>query len=296
MRRTKLYMDTVVDIQVIPGSIASLEEVEAAMNRAFAAFQKVEQACSRFNPDSELMQAIQTIGTPVPISPELFEPLKFAWEVAKGTDGAFDPTVGRKLEMHGFSRDYLTGWEMDTRSADASATYRDVVLDARGRTLLLNKPLVIDLGAVAKGFAIDLAARELQCFSGFLINAGGDLYAGGLNETGEPWEIGIQHPGQPDEVVDILQLTNAAICTSGSYERPSERTPGIHHLIDPRTGVSPKEWLSCSVIAPFAMMADACSTTAYILGAARGIEFLKEMELQGMIITSNFEIKRIGGI
>jgi thiamine biosynthesis lipoprotein len=294
MRKTKLYMDTVVDIQVVPGKW-KYGEAEAKIDRAFEAFQKVEQACSRFSPDSELMEACQRIEIPVPVSHFLFEPLKFAWEMAEWTDGVFDPTVGKVMEEHGFNRHYLTGQSMETPAAD-SVTYRDIVLNEQDRTLYLRKPLVIDLGAVAKGFAIDLAANELKEFAGFVVNAGGDLFAGGVDEQGNPWKIGIQHPERSEEIIDAIELSNEAICTSGSYERKSAKVPGVHHLIHPKTRQSPDEWISCSVIAPFAMMADAFSTASFLLGAEAGKTLIEQADLRGILITTDLQIVRIGGI
>ncbi|MDB5083192.1 MAG: thiamine biosynthesis protein ApbE, partial [Bacilli bacterium] len=118
MKKTKVYMDTVVDIQVVTGK-KSKDEVEEKINRAFIAFQKVEHACSRFSSDSELTKACQQIETPVSVSPFLFEPLKFALEIAKWTDGIFDPTVGKVMEEYGFNRHYLTKQSIHSPSADA---------------------------------------------------------------------------------------------------------------------------------------------------------------------------------
>lgn len=286
-------MDTVVDIQIVtkqPGN-----EAEAKINQAFEAFRKVEHACSRFSPDSELMEACRQIETAVPISPFLFEPLKFALAVAEWTDGVFDPTVGKVMEEYGFNRHYLTGLTIQSPSAD-SATYRDIVLNEQEHTLFLRKPLVIDLGAVAKGFAIDLAANELKAFAGFVVNAGGDLFAGGMNEDGEPWQIGIQHPAHKEQIIDTIELSNGAICTSGSYERRSATKTGIHHLVHPTTKQSPNDWVSCSVIAPFAMMADAFSTALFLLGASGGEALLEEAHVRGILITSDLQIVRVGGI
>ncbi len=295
MKRTKLYMDTAVSIQIVTGKFTSEEAVTQKMNQAFEAFQKVELACSRFSPDSELMSACQQVGVPVTVSPFLFEPLKFALEMAECTEGIFDPAIGKKMEDYGFNRHYLTGQSMKSPSA-ASVTYHDIVLDEQERTLCLLKPLVIDLGAVAKGFAIDLAAHELAEFEGFVVNAGGDLFAGGVNGIGEPWEIGIQHPERKEEVISTILLSDEAICTSGGYERKSTTTADIHHLIDPETGRSPKDWVSSSVIAPFAMMADAFSTASFLLGAAKGRELVEQASLQALLISSNLQFVRVGGI
>jgi FAD:protein FMN transferase len=293
MRKTKLYMDTVVDIQV--ASQKSMEETEAKINRAFQAFQKVEQACSRFTPSSELKQASQAVGTPVEISPFLFEPLRFAIEMAKLTDGLFDPTVGKVMEESGFNRHYLTGDVMESPSSD-SATYQDVVLNQQTHTLFLKKPLVIDLGAVAKGFAIDLAANELKEFDGFIINAGGDLFAGGVDEKGNPWKIGIQHPYQKEKIIETIEISDAAICTSGSYERRNPTIADGHHIVNSRTKCSPNELVSTSVIAPFAMMADAFSTVSFLLGVKKGKSLLEGLDLKGLLITPELRIVRVGGI
>jgi FAD:protein FMN transferase len=294
MKKTKLYMDTVVDIQVVTGKFKSKEEAEAQINRAFEAFQKVEQACSRFSPDSELMEACRLVQTPIPISPLLFEPLRLALEMAEWTDGVFDPTVGKVMEENGFNRHYLTGQTIESPASD-SVTNRDIVLDEQDHTLYLRKPLVIDLGAVAKGFAIDLAAHELKEFEGFVVNAGGDLYAGGVDERGKPWEIGIQHPEQREQIIHTVEISNEAICTSGGYERKSAKVPGMHHLIHPQTTKSPNDWISCSVIAPFAMMADAFSTASFMLGVEGGTMLIEQADLKGILITSDLQIVKVGG-
>jgi thiamine biosynthesis lipoprotein len=293
MRKTKLYMDTVVDIKV--ETRYSKEETEEKINRAFQAFQKVEQACSRFTAASELMQACQNVGTPVKISPFLFQPLQFALEMAKFTDGLFDPTVGKVMELHGFNRHYLTGDTIESPSA-AAVTYHDIELDQQTHSLLLKKALVIDLGAVAKGFAIDLAANELKEFDGFVINAGGDLFAGGVDENGDLWKIGIQHPYQKDKIIKTIEISDEAICTSGSYERRNLALPEGHHIVNPKTKCSPNELISSSVIAPYAMMADAFSTISFLQGIKKGKSLLEKIDLKGLLITPELQIVRVGGI
>jgi thiamine biosynthesis lipoprotein len=154
---------------------------------------------------------------------------------------------------------------------------------------------VIDLGAVAKGFAIDLAANELKEFKGFVVNAGGDLFAGGFDQKGEPWKIGIQHPEIKDEIIYVIEISNEAVCTSGSYERKNAKLPGMHHIINPQTKESPNDWVSSTVIAPFAMMADAFSTTAFLLGNEKGKKLIKDVNLRGILITPDLEIDHVGG-
>ncbi|MGG5252783.1 FAD:protein FMN transferase [Neobacillus sp. SM06] len=293
MRKTKLYMDTVVDINVV--TTKSKVATEAKINRAFEAFQKVEQACSRFNTESELMKASQYVGKPVKISPFLFEPLTFALEIAQLTNGLFDPTVGKIMEENGFNRQYLTGNFINSCSAE-TAHYLDIELDPKNLTMLVKKPLLIDLGAVAKGFAIDLAANELKEFEGFIVNAGGDLYAGGVNQKGEPWKIGIQHPYLKEKVIETIEVSDAAVCTSGSYERRNAMQPDVHHIVNPQTKFSPDEWVSSTVIAPFAMMADGFSTVSFLMAREKAKSFLEDLSLEGLLITPELELVKVGGI
>jgi thiamine biosynthesis lipoprotein len=287
--RSSLYMDTIVSLTVI--TARPEVEVDERMIRAFEAFRSVEDICSRFDHQSELMRLVGQVGTPVKVSNLLFEALRFSWEVAKLTHGVFDPTIGHKLETYGFQRHYLTGEIIDSGITFASSVcYQDIILDEEARTVCLQKPLVLDLGAVAKGLAVDLAARELSQFEGFVIDAGGDIYASGQNERVEPWVIGIQHPQNKAETIGSLRLSDTAICTSGSYERVSPTQEQVHHLILPQSGTSSSALISCTVIAPFAMMADAFSTAAFLLGPEDGLALLEQVGLDGVLVTPSLEV------
>jgi thiamine biosynthesis lipoprotein len=152
--------------------------------------------------------------------------------------------------------------------------------------------LTLDLGAVAKGLAVDTAARELEPFRDFAIDAGGDLYLGGLNERGVAWSAGIRHPRKPDELIASLRVSNQAVCTSGDYERqaPSGANGhGEHHILDPRTGASPRAVASATVVASGAMLADALATAAFVLGPEDGIELLNRVGVDGLIVTPELE-------
>ena len=159
-------------------------------------------------------------------------------------------------------------------------------LDSECRTIGLRRPLTLDLGAVAKGLAIDMAARELEPFRNFAIDAGGDLYMGGLNSEGNPWSVGIRHPRRDGELIDLLHVSNQAVCTSGDYER---RVPGAgnseNHILDPRKGCSPRSVASATVVASGAMLADALATAAFVLGPADGLLLLDRMGVEGLIFT-----------
>jgi thiamine biosynthesis lipoprotein len=289
-KQSALCMDTVIQISVVavPEQDA---ELMAAIDRAFRLFRHVEQICSRFSPDSEVSLLSKRVGVPVQVSELLFQAIRFAYMMADASDGAFDPTVGKLMESYGFNRHYLSMARMDyVMDSLEPVSYRDLEINEEQGTIKLLKPLVIDLGAVAKGLAVDLAAKELASFQGFIVDAGGDIYAGGHNEREECWTIGIRHPLQTEDIISSIQLTDSAVCTSGSYERKSPTRANTHHLIDMASGMSPSDLLSCSVVAPHAMMADAMSTAAFILGWQKGLNFLEEAGLDGIFIETNLNM------
>lgn len=252
------------------------------MRRATDWFRIVEVTCSRFDPRSELRALCATCGTAVPLSEVLFELLTFAIAVAEESGGAFDPTVGGAMEAQGFDQHFRTGARNRSDAPATGPTFADIAIDARTRTATIHRPLTLDLGGVAKGFAADLAARELAAFRDFAIDAGGDQFLSGRNAAGESWSVGIRHPRQPDDVIEVVRVSDAAVCTSGDYERKSPAGPDGHHLLDPRTGAPTSGVVSTTVIAPTAMAADAFATAAFVLGPERGAPFLERQGASGV--------------
>lgn len=284
-------MGTIVTIRVVRAG------ADEAIERAFEWFREIEERCTRFDARSELMRLTTQIGVAVPASAILFEAVQFALEVAEHSGGAFDPTVGHRMEARQFNRDHRTGQIVNTAIAAAEdISYRDVRLDPERNTITLLRPLMLDLGAVVKGLAIDAAARELQPFRDFAIDAGGDLYLGGCNPTGAPWSVGIRHPRRDQELIDTLFVSNKAVCTSGDYERPAPEPAEGHHILDPRTGASPGTVASATVVAPNAMLADALATAVFVLGPVDGIQLLERLGLNGLIITPELEQHETAGL
>ncbi|WP_314590048.1 FAD:protein FMN transferase [Paenibacillus terrigena] len=287
--RSFVCMDTIINITAV--SSISTEAVNTSIDRAFAAFRYVEETCSRFDSNSELRRLSLNPGVSQPVSPLLFEGLRFARQLAEITGGIFDPTVGQLLERKGFTRHYLTGFPPAPVPIPLTpVSYQDIVIDEQEQTITLIKPLLLDLGAVAKGLAVDLATRELENYDGYLIDAGGDIFAGGRNERDEPWQIGIQHPLQTDQNICVLRISDMAVCTSGSYERRSPLDGGTHHLLNPYTEKSSGELISCTVVAPFTMLADGLSTAVFLLEQRRGLEMLESMNFEGLTVSSTLDL------
>jgi len=279
-------MGTLVTIEVLRPA------AHQAIANAFEWFHAVEACCTRFDEDSELMQLSARVGEPVPVSDMLFEIVRFAVAIADETDGAFDPTVGAAMAARGFNREYQTGKSAPAAGSDPLATYRDIVLDDHARTILLRRPLTLDLGAVAKGLAVDAAAQTLAPLLDFAIDAGGDLYLGGRNAEGQAWSVGIRHPRTDGAIVETLRVSNLAVCTSGDYERRAQAAGGDggeSHILDGRTRNAAGNVASVTVIAPQAILADALATAAFALGPVEGLQLLERHGVEGMIVTTDLD-------
>lgn len=281
-------MGTLVTIEIVIPQAMAGASAQQAIERAFGWFREIEKRCTRFDPTSELMQLAARPGEAVVASPMLFEAIRFALLVAEETGGAFDPTAGQRMMARGFDREHRSGKQvhLDFQPA-AEATWRDIEIDPVRRTITLRRPLIPDLGAVAKGLAIDTAAQELKPFGNFAIDAGGDLYMAGTSGSGEPWTAGIRHPRRPGELLESLQISDQAVCTSGDYERRG--ADGRSHILDLRTGNVADSVASATVIAPVAMLADALATAAFVLGPEEGIRLLDRMGVAGIIVTPDLE-------
>ena len=274
-------MDTGVNIQVI--SDQPREVLEASVQRALAWFDSVERICTRFDRTSEVMRLLDEVGRPARVSTLLFEVVTFAMDLAEQSNGAFDPTIGASIEQLGFDTNYKTGEVIHTL-AETGVSFRDVKLDRRAHTIELRRPLVLDLNAVAKGLAIDLAARELQAYPDVCVEAGGDLVVRGHSLAGEPWRIGIQHPRADGLLARTLDITDSAVCTSGDYERRAGKDMNTGHILDGRTHRPVSDLASVTVIAPTAMAADGLSTAAMVLGRKQGLEFLEHQGVGGVMV------------
>jgi thiamine biosynthesis lipoprotein len=218
------------------------------------------------------------------VSTLLFEAIAFAMDLAEQTDGAFDPTIGAAMEALGFDRNYRTGELVHSGVDTLGVSFRDVRLDRRARTIRLRRPLVLDLNAVAKGLAIDLAAAELHDFPDICVEAGGDLFVRGHNATGKPWHVGIQHPRAGGLLARTLHVTDTAVCTSGDYERRSPTADDVGHILDARTRQPVTDLASVTVIASTAMAADGLSTAAMVLGRAGAQEFLHAQNVAALLV------------
>ncbi len=269
VRRTVPAMGSFAEI-VIPADDA--ERANAAIAAAVAELRSVEARLTRFRPDSDVGRAnLARPGEATPVSPETASELEAALAWARITEGRFDPGLARAIVL----------WDVGSRRAppppDAvrrfagRGLYRHLELDrgaGGGWKLRLHHPDTgVDLGGIGKGVGVDRAVRALRAHGvrDGLVNLGGDLYALGRSEDGDPWKIGLRSPDRPSAIAETLDVIDGAVATSGDYVRYFEHGGRrYHHLLDPATGEpGASAWRSVTVTAASCMAADAAATALF---------------------------------
>jgi thiamine biosynthesis lipoprotein len=248
------------------------------------AFRLVETNLSVFAADSVVSRLNRGETISMALDAPFVKVVQFALETAEDSGGAFDPTVNPLMRAWGFRGGIPAGpSEAALSNALASVGWRrisicngttdEIVVSAGGAEL--------DLGAIAKGYAVDFAYERLveDGFTDFLINLGGNIRVCGAPEPGrKEWNVAVRDPSgrRPPSPLPRPLRSGEAVATSGSYERFVEIDGRRYsHIIDPRTGHPVDNGLgSVSVIAPSAMMADAYSTTLFVLGKEAGSAFI----------------------
>ena len=227
---------------------------------------------SDYLPESELsLLYAKPVGTPVPLSPLLYDLLDLSRLFAEATGGAFDPTLGRMTKLWRETR--ASGRLPDPEkitAARAASGWRHFTLDPEARTItLLRENMAFDLGGIAKGYAADLMLDSLAVadIRQALVTAGGDIRLGEAPPGREGWNLALKtfDMGKNDE---ILTLSNAAVSTSGDLHQ-SVVIDGVSysHILDPATGLGLTRRIAASVIADEAKTSDALATAACVLGA-----------------------------
>jgi thiamine biosynthesis lipoprotein len=209
---------------------------------------------------------------PVKVSFETFSMMKRAESYCKKYKGVFDVTIGPLSDLWGFSEDkeIVLPDDNEIKNLDKLVNYRDVVLNENDTTAFLKKKgMAIDLGGIAKGYAIDRGSAILKekGITNFILNAGGDIYVSGMKDKNTLWKVGIKHPRNTNEIIAEFDLKDYAVATSGDYER-FKIINGVryHHILDPATGYPGTLSESSTILAPTAEEADASATYVFLLG------------------------------
>jgi thiamine biosynthesis lipoprotein len=273
--QVRYVMGTTATVQAwAPGPELAAKAVEAA----YAAFDRVDSLMSTWRDDSVISSLNRSEpGQWVEVGPEVCRVLREAKTVATASQGAFDPTVLPLVRLWGFR-----GGQVALPDSAALAVTRLTVdhrlleVDlATGRARLLEPGMAVDLGGIAKGYGLDIAAAAMRRTgaTGGVIDLGGNILTFG---QGPNRKVGIVDPTREDRLLTAVALADASVATSGQYERYLTIQGRIcGHILDPRTGWPVSPGVSATVVAEKAVLADALATAAVVLGADRGLALLE---------------------
>ncbi len=333
-KRKELLMGTVVEI------VAYGEGSQEAVASAFAEIGRVDSLMSNYIKDSELAELNSKAGKEgVVLSEDTFYVIKKALEYSELTDSAFDVTISPLVKLWGFEEDSTAkgegslppetkriSWkdklasifqrpssegedehwkvpkEEDILRLKKLVNYRDIIIvdENRREIKLARSGTGIDLGGIAKGYAVDRACEILRAHNieYALVNAGGDIRVLGGKPDGKPWRIGIQHPRYSDSVLDVVEVKDKVVVTSGDYERyfivDGRR---YHHILDPGNGYPASRCMSVTIVTNSALKGDALATGVFVLGPEKGMELIERLpEVEGLIVASEGNIEVSSGL
>lgn len=280
-------MGTSYSIRLVADQMAA--DSEQLRDRIDGCLEHINDLMSTYRPASELSRINQTPAHQwFALSPETFGVLKAAQQISKQSDGAFDITVGRLVNLWGFgptiNLQHMPDAKEITRLRSALGHDRLQLRDDPPALLKAGEELALDLSAIAKGYGVDAVAQLLEQlgYHNYMVEIGGEIRTRGHKPGQQPWNIAIERPDVSGRVAQkILHLTTTAMATSGDYRNYFEQDGKRYsHTIDPRTGYPIEHRLaSVSVLHDSCMMADGYATALMVLGPDAGMALAEELDL-----------------
>lgn len=275
------------------GSLGEVADVRAAVEATLA---EVDAVFSTWREDSEISQVNAELSQPAldqdaaslrrSVSAAFAELTSFGLQLARVSEGSFDPTAGPLLKLYGFTGDgerrVPSDEELHAAASQVGHAALRVEHDADGAAWLVRDGVSgrqLELSSIAKGHGVDRVTATLDGlgFPEHFVEIGGEVRARGSKPDGSPWRVGIERPmliaGTPREARSVVELSGGALATSGSYRNYVEAGQGrrVHHVLDARTGRNAAHsTVSVSVLAPTCAVADGWATLLLILGSERG--------------------------
>jgi len=280
---SQILMDTVVEIKIYGNNKEYLNKL---LSDCFRYMKNLENKLSNYIPDSEISKINKNAGIkPVKVDKTVIEFLKKSINLCKNTRNYLDITIGRLINLWGFPQGnpHLPD-EKEIKNALKYKGIEKIIINDKNSTVFIKeKGILIDVGAVAKGFIVDKAIEYLKekGIKKGVINAGGDLRFIGLKEKGKYWIVGIKNPfnDNPDDYIKKVKIGNWAIATSGDYERYFIKNGKRYcHILNPFTGYPPRFYRSVTVEAETAFLADGLATAIFVMGD-KYKKFLKNIKI-----------------
>jgi FAD:protein FMN transferase len=259
------------------------DNANKAAKAVFDRFHRLNQLLSDYDPESELRRLCQTAGsgTSVPVSIELWTVLEEAQRIARGSDGAFDVTVGPLVRLWRRAKRQKELPPPDRlAAAKQSVGYHLLHLDPQQRSVRLEKSgMLLDLGGIAKGYAVDegLAVLRRHGIARAMIYAGGDIGLGDPPPDKPGWTIGVGSLDAQGAPSQMLCLAGCAVATSGDmWQFVVIDGHRYSHIVDPRTGVGLQQHSTVTVVGPVGMTTDALTKAVCILEPPKGLKLIEE--------------------
>jgi FAD:protein FMN transferase len=297
MDRTEAIMGTRVYVQLWAEDPV---KGDAAIEAVMAEMRRIDELMSHYKPESELSQINERANRePVKVDKELFDLIKLSTHYSQITEGAFDITYASVGYLYDYPK-HIHPTEEQIKNALPAVNWRNMLLDEEHHTVRFEHPgMRIDLGGIGKGYAVDRGIDILKArgIAHAVVTAGGDSRIIG-DHMGREWLVAIRHPDDPTKVITRIPLTDAAMSTSGDYERYfDEGGVRYHHIIDPRTGHSASKVRSATIIAPTATQTDGMSKTAFVLGPMKALEIINRLpEYDAVFVTPEGKVLYSNGL
>ena len=289
-----LAFGTLIEITTYGVDAATAQQAGAAIEQDFL---RMDHDWHAWHPSTlTALNARLAQGQAVTVDASLLDLIKRARQLSLASDSLFDPALGELFAMWGFQSDEPTGppppLQKITTLLNTLPTMANLQITAN--TVRSDNPaLRLDFGAIAKGYAAQLAIEHLQRLGihNAIVAAAGDLHVLGSHGA-RPWHIGIRHPRAPGVIASVDLKSGESISTSGDYERYfTYKGKRYHHLLDPRTGFPAQGTASVTVIAADGATADAAATALFIAGAhdwpriarAMGVDQVMRIDTQGTV-------------
>lgn len=288
---TQIMMDTVVTVTIYDGD-------DDVLSGAMKLCKRYESLFSKTVENSDVYKINTSNGKPVEVSSETVELLNLALDIAKNSNGAFDPTVLPLVEV----------WDvMNAEKAPESSKITEAMKSVGYQNIEINGNLVtaknsarLDLGGIAKGFIADklkVYLKENKVKSA-IINLGGNTLLVG-DKDGKDFSVGVQKPfGKQDELCGIIKMQDKTAVTSGVYQRYFEQDGRIfHHIINTTTGYPTDNGLyAVTVLTDSSSIADGLSTACLVLGIEKGTELAKKYNAELIFVDKDGKLILTDGL
>jgi FAD:protein FMN transferase len=291
IKRSTLAMGTMMEVQ-----IRGVDEDAAnkAIEESFAEFKRLDTLFSTYLIGNEMWRINNSESDTIIINEEVFSVLKRCDEIWRETDGAFDPAIGKLIDIVGFEKDKpaLPSPEQ-IKAALEKVGWKKIKLE-EPNVLIKPSHVKISLNACIPGYAADKVSKMLlqKGIKNFLVNAGGEIVA-----KGSDWKIGIQHPRKQNEILNSILIDGIGVSTSGDYQQYFNKNGKRYsHIFNPVTGLPANSCEAVTIIAKDGLTSDALSTGIFVMGPEKGMELIEKLPgVEALIVDTTGAIHKSSG-